>query len=656
MKKAIPFLPALLATCFLLHAPVQGAEQEADGSAQGRKPEAGASSLAIRQEGVGSEVRNLEQKLLRLVQLLREEDPRQAERLSEALKAAREAMLRKRMERISFLLNEVNLDAATAEQEEIIADLVALLKNLTEEDDYYERLRERLQQLEEWRRQINELSREEWRQMRQSQKASDPESALSRLADHIGRLKSLMEEQEDVLEDTGQSRESGAANLSALAQKQREVRKATESLLGDMSQTPDLYPEEGDEVPGPQESPGQAPPSEARAPEPGQKALERATKGQHESEKSLASGKARSAESPQKRALDAMHEALAEMEREKKELDSLSPDHADRLAKEQDATARKTGSLAKEMDTDEQSTGGEGGQTGQGGQGGGQSGAQKSLQQARESMQGASGQLRKKQPGPAAQTQKRAHQELQKARSEIDRELSQLRKEQRGALLAKLIAMFRQMLDRQQGITGQTTDLQQMKQDGNWGRTASLRCAELADGEGDLNETAAEALRLMEENSPAVVFPNAVRGLRSDLKATAARLREEKTGETTRSIQQNVEQTLEDLINALEMAQENPPPPDQQQSGQGQQSNRKPPLIGLLNEIKLLRNMQLRINQRTENLRERMEQKNAAPDLQQRAETLSRRQNTVRQMTEELRERIRRALQGDQQQKRAPTL
>jgi hypothetical protein len=651
MKKHLLALYMLFAGSLLLCASVSAAEQE--------KADAGPASLAIRQEGVGSDVRNLEQKLIRLAQLIREEDPRQAERLSDALKSARETMLRKRMERISFLLNEVDLDAATTEQQKVIGDLVALLQTLTKEDDYYERLRERLEQLEKWREQINELSREEWQQMRESQKASDPEAAAQKLADRIDKLKSLLGQQKKVLEDTGEARENGTPNLTDLAQQQREVRKGTESLLGEMAQSAGQESENGDGQEGAQGQSGQPSPSEARAPEPGQKALERATKSQGQSENNLTSGKARSAEGAQKKALDALQQALEEMEREKKRLDSLSPEHADRMAEKQDETARKTGDLATEMTPkDGQPSGGSAGQAqpgGQSGQGGGQSGAKQSLQQAQKSMQGASGQLRKKKTGSAAKKQKKAHDKLQKARREIDEELSQLRKEQRGALLAKLIGMFRQMLDRQKEITGQTSGLQQTKDNDKWGRTESLRCAELSDGERKLIDTADEALKLMEENSPAVVFPNAVRGLQEDLLIAADRLEEERTGETTRAIQKNIERTLEDLIGALEMAQDNPPP-SEQKSGQGQQSNRKPPLVSMLAEIKLLRNMQLRVNSRTENLHEQGREKKAAPELQQRAETLSRRQRTIRQMTEDLREKIRRAFQRQQQQQQPPAL
>lgn len=593
--------------------------------------------LSIKQETISTELENLEQKVMRLVQQLRETDPDQAQRLTRALTKSREEMLRKRMEKISQLLNEVNLDTAVREQEEVINDLVELLNTLTQEEDYYDRLQKRIEELEEWREQINKLSREEWEQKRESEKFSNLAEAQKRLQEQIDRLKELRKRQADIEKGTEQARAEGTQNLSKMSQDQRGVRGDTEKLLADMSR------QAGGES-------GASANKDARSAEPGETPLREATKQQSQSENKLASGEAASAEKAQENALAAMEQALKQLQQEKQRLESLSPDHPNRMAQKQTRTRRKTGELSKQMKPSQQGQSAESGSPG---------GARSSLQAAQKSMQQASGKLSKGQAQSAARNQEKAHDELQKAREKIDKELSELRKEQEGALLAKLIGMFQSMLENQERLTARTSGLDKKKQNEDWSRTESLACAEVSRGEKDIRETASEALTIMEENSSPVVFPGVVRGVIEDLNTLVSRLQEEKTGGLTPDIQRHVERTLRDLIEALEMTQENPPmsdsSPQEGQQGRGQ----KPPLINLVAELKLLRNMQKNVNANTRELADAVQaEKRPGPEPRRRLETLTERQKTIAQMAQEFREKLRRRFQREQKESgdEGPTL
>ena len=102
------------------------------------------------------------------------------------------------------------------------------------------------------------------------------------------------------------------------------------------------------------------------------------------------------------------------------------------------------------------------------------------------------------------------------------------------------------------------------------------------------------------EDGTSTVFPHVVAQLREDLNSTSALLDARKTGAYTQALQREIEQTLKELIEALEEAQKqaeegdppppgNPPPPSDQQ----------PPLLPDSAELKLLRSAQLRVNRRT---------------------------------------------------------
>ncbi|MFP4026842.1 MAG: hypothetical protein ACLFWL_03535 [Candidatus Brocadiia bacterium] len=614
------------------------------------------SALAIKQEGVSSEMRALERKLLRLVQQVRETNPEQAERLSIALKKAREAMLEKRMERISFLLNEVNLDAAVHEQIEVIQDLVNLLETLTKEENYYDELQKKIKQLQQWRKQINKLSREEWEEKRESEKFSNLAKTQKQLADQMARLQELKKQQKELADRTEQARKSGDQNSGKLAQQQGKIRKDTAKLTRDIAEAAGQKTGES----GPQSRGQSVPsPSEARTPEPGQQDLTEATRHQKTSQKELSDAKAPSAHKNQEKALAAMERALKQMKREKQRLDALSPDHNKKMARKQHATSRETAQLAKKMESAEKSDSPANSQQ-NGAQGGRHSGAQsspqKSLKHAHNSMNRGSTKLQKNDAGKAARDQGKAHEELQKARQEIDKELRELREEQRGALLAKLIAMFQNMLDKQVAITEQTGTLQKKKSSKDWGRTETLRCAELGDGEKKLAKIAQQALKMMQENSSPLVFSQVVKGLMIDLKTLVKRLQAEKTGRLTRSIQKDVEQTLCDLIQALEKAQDNPPQADNKSNQPQNGQSPKPPLVSLLAEVKLLRNLQGRINKRTRSLEKQLQGKGSSADLEHEITTLTDRQKSVCEMAEKFRKKLMGQARKKKKKQSAPEL
>ena len=643
--------------------------------AQSGDEDAAPGALAIRQEGLTKEVQELQQKMARLIQELEDVDDEQADRLAGALRTAQEAMLGQRMEGISELLNRIELDRAVSEQDEVIVDLLAVLQSLTEKDEF-EELQERIRQLEEWRNQVNQLSREEWQEKRDSEKMADLDKAREQVANQIARLSALKERQEALLGETAATTEAGSQNMEELAREQEGLRKDTEGLAKDMAEaagqesaasaqsesgaesSPEGQsgkPSEPSQSAGQQQgSPGQSqagqssesssaaaasatPPS--MSPEPGQQPLAEAAAEQASSRDNLEQGRPASSQENQKAALDAMERALAELQREQERLAEMSEDDMTEMSEAQDETEQRTGELASEMAASPGSQSGGQGQPGEGQPSPSQAAAQESLQNAQQSMQQASSELNDQNPDEASEDQQEAFEQLQEARESIDEELEELREEQRDALLAKLIGMFRQMLEEQVRITQATADLQAAREDEDedWDRTEELACARLAAEEKELDAVAGEALTLMIENSSPVVFPEVVKDISGDLQLVAGMLADEKTGASTHAIQKDIEAALEDLVEALEMAQSDPPPPSEPPPPGGQPGESpRPPLVSPLAELKLLRNRQVRINQRTTDLAKAAAESETPAAVQPQIDALTRRQETVAEMTDEL--------------------
>jgi hypothetical protein len=101
-------------------------------------------------------------------------------------------------------------------------------------------------------------------------------------------------------------------------------------------------------------------------------------------------------------------------------------------------------------------------------------------------------------------------------------------------------------------------------------------------------------LELIEEDGTTVSFPVVVEGMHESLVQIAGRIEKQETGETTQRMQKEVEKTLEELIEALKIAKKGG-------GGGGGQGggNCKPALLPNTAELKLLRQLQLRINRRT---------------------------------------------------------
>ena len=206
--------------------------------------------------------------------------------------------------------------------------------------------------------------------------------------------------------------------------------------------------------------------------------------------------------------------------------------------------------------------------------------------------------------------------------------------------LAQLEAHFRKMLALQQPITKATRTMHKIAQQRKLQRGDRINLARLAQGEAHLKQMAQQALDIIVEDGTSVVFPRIVEQLGIDLDSAGKLIKAEKTGRYTQKIQRDIEETLKELIEALEKAQQqkkdNPPPPPK--PGQPPPPQ-EPPLLPSSAELKLLRSAQLRVNRRTKVFDDTRPDGDLEPIMQQEVARIAKQQDDVAEITLEMVER-----------------
>jgi hypothetical protein len=326
--------------------------------------------------------------------------------------------------------------------------------------------------------------------------------------------------------------------------------------------------------------------------------LEQSAAHQKDAEQNLQAGQGKTAQQDEEQAVAELKKALDELRKEQERLQKPPEDTFDKLAQQQEATANKTSSLSDQVAKAAQANAGKPGA-------GACSACQQCLGGACQSMQSASQSLQKKSPGSASSAQKKAAEELQQAQKEIEKRLQELGENMQDETIERLEDIFRTMLARQQQATAQTAQLdielkaeqaaaKEAGKDEELGRADRITLRRLVQEEQELSGMAAHALQLIEEDGTSVSFPVVVANMRDNLDQIAALLEKSETGDYTQTLQREVEKTLEELIEALQIARRSGGG-----GGGGGGGNCKPALLPNTAELKLLRALQLHVNRRT---------------------------------------------------------
>jgi hypothetical protein len=288
-----------------------------------------------------------------------------------------------------------------------------------------------------------------------------------------------------------------------------------------------------------------------------------------------------------------------------------------------------------------------GGQPGQA-RGGGQQGQQQPGVPGRERIEDAHGYQRsaenriaKDERKPASDDQAKAADLLRQARQKLEELLRQYREEEQLRVLADLQRRCEKMLAMQEAVYQDTVKLDQRIQtnpDKKPTREEEILSGVLSRREDEIVAEADRAIALLQAEGSSVAFAEVMRQLRQDMARVSNRLYKTDPGPETQAIEQDIIETLKEMIEALkkeiEQRQNNRGGGNQ---GGGGDPNRNERLIDLLQELKMIHAMQKRIYQRTVMYGRKYQGEAAtAPDIAAELRELAARQLQLHQITENI--------------------
>jgi len=156
----------------------------------------------------------------------------------------------------------------------------------------------------------------------------------------------------------------------------------------------------------------------------------------------------------------------------------------------------------------------------------------------------------------------------------------------------------------------------------------------LSERERSIAVIAEDVIDLLEEDGTTLVFPGIVEEVKADVLNAAGLLSRLESGETTQRIQKEVETALEEILKALELAQRSPPPPNPNQ-GRSSKSGAGP-LLPLSAELKMVRSLQARVNERTRE-RDLARKPDLTPEEKLQVGAIQKKQKEVETMLRKLR-------------------
>jgi len=210
-----------------------------------------------------------------------------------------------------------------------------------------------------------------------------------------------------------------------------------------------------------------------------------------------------------------------------------------------------------------------------------------------------------------------------------------LREEELERLLANLEARFRKMLEMQKAVYDGTVALDK-KPLGQRDRADQIEASRLSGKEAAIVAEVDKAMVLLQEDGTSVAFPEAVEQLREDMETVMVRLDEGKTSTITQGIEQDIIEALEEIVAALEKAQQDLKDSPPGQPGQPGQPG-DPPLVDLLAELKMIRSLQMRVNRRTVQYEQMLATGESDPEqLLPKLHRLSQREERIEQITRDI--------------------
>jgi hypothetical protein len=263
--------------------------------------------------------------------------------------------------------------------------------------------------------------------------------------------------------------------------------------------------------------------------------------------------------------------------------------------------------------------------------------AQKAVQDAVPQQKGAEQDLKKNDRPNAGQKEDNAITKFEEALKELEKKLEQLREKEKKKQLAgleerllKLIAKEREILDTTQRINDGI-----VRNKGERSPADVQKAGVISDDQRALLPIVDSALRLIEGDGSAIVFYEVLNEVRKDMDWIGEELASTRVGDDTQLVEKQVIDQLQRMLEAVKKAQKeleekkDGKPKDGQPQQPGDQA-----LIKLVEQLKLIRELQVQVNERTEAFGKAV--KNAEqtndPAVQKKLKMLSDKQKSLQDM------------------------
>lgn len=262
------------------------------------------------------------------------------------------------------------------------------------------------------------------------------------------------------------------------------------------------------------------------------------------------------------------------------------------------------------------------------------------LQKAKKAMEQAIEKLQKERQKDASKNQDEALRQLQQAKERLEEILRQLREEEQLLKLVSMEARFQRMLAQQIAIYNDTVQLDKVPQSDRVSRH-QLKSEELSQQQGELVLDASKALTLLQEEGTAVAFPEAIEQMRIDMQTVAEYLKVMNVGQLTQTVELDIIAGLKEMIDSLQAsidkAKEKDQKPKAPQEGQQQSQEEDEELLKKIAELKMLKSLQMRINNRTLKLGQLYSGEQATqPEIIRQVQELAIRQSRIQKATYDL--------------------
>ncbi len=202
--------------------------------------------------------------------------------------------------------------------------------------------------------------------------------------------------------------------------------------------------------------------------------------------------------------------------------------------------------------------------------------------------------------GSATEAQRRAEEDLQAALEQVRRAIEAMDRRLMAERRAKLRAMLEEVLARQRAVTEQTRSLVDSGYDAQDPRRAQLlKLAELAARERALQERVGEAADAVADDGTTALLPSVLGQAVADLARCADLLGEGTADAALVRTQRGVEDALQDVLDALSLTRQEEMQPEEETEEQQQKRKKPERLVSVTAELKLLRAMQMRLNDAT---------------------------------------------------------